>query len=263
MLRRRSTYTRFRCEQGTLLYRTYGNGPPLLLIHGLSASGGWWRRNVGVFAQHFSVHVVELKGYGTNRSFRPLRIRAAADCLAALIASLPAGRAHVVGHSMGGHISVHLAAHHPECVDRLVLAGASGLVRGDLLRMALKLPQAARYSPLNFIPTLAYDALRSGPVNVLLSTLDILRDDTTEALAMVAAPTLLVWGEHDVLVPPALGTAAQGILKGSRLVLVERAGHNVMWDRPDEFNRVVLEFLLPEEPSVGMPIGETSQRPND
>ncbi len=248
-----------RCREGILRYHTYGDGhgPPLLLVHGLAGSGLWWKHNVDVFAQHFTVYVVELTGYGTNRAWRPLRLRAAADCLASLIASTPGDRADIVGHSMGGHISVHLAAQYPERVDRLVLAGASGLVRSDILHMALKLPIAAWHSPLSFAPILARDALRAGPVNLLLSTLDILKDDTTEALAKITAPTLLVWGEHDVLVPPALGTAAQELLRGSELVVIDGAGHNVMWDRPDDFNRVVLQFLQKERPQV-----DTSAMPN-
>jgi pimeloyl-ACP methyl ester carboxylesterase len=250
MLRRRNDQ-RFHCLEGTLRYQTYGSGPPLLLIHGLSGSGQWWRHNTQAFAQHFTVYVVELKGYGTNRALRPLRLRSAAQCLGELINSLPGGRAHVIGHSMGGQISIHLAADHPRRIDRLVLAGASGLVRSDMLHMALKLPLAARRSPLSFAPVLARDALLAGPVNLLLSTLEILKDDTTEALAMITAPTLLVWGEYDVLVPPALGTTAQGMLHGSQLVVIDGAGHNVMWDRADEFNRVVLDFLLREHLNAG------------
>lgn len=237
-----------RCLQGVLRYHTYGSGTPLLLVHGLSGSGAWWRHNLPVLTQHFTVYVIELSGYGTNRAWRPLRLQDAAVCLASLIGSLPQGRAHVVGHSMGGQIAIHLAAMFPERVDRLVLAGASGLVRSSMVRLALQLPRAARRSPLRFMPVLARDALRAGPINLLLSTLDILQDDTTESLARVSAPTLLVWGEHDVLVPPALGNATKELLLGSELVVILDAGHNVMWDQPARFNQVVLEFLTKGDP---------------
>jgi pimeloyl-ACP methyl ester carboxylesterase len=247
MWKRRRSEQQFRCLEGILRYHRYGSGPPVLLVHGLSGSAHWWRRNVKALAKHFTVYVIELKGYGTNRAWKPLRLKAAAQCLSELIASMPGGRAHIVGHSMGGQISIHLAAEHPHCVDRLVLAGASGLVRSDMLRMALKLPLAARRSPISFMPVLARDALRAGPVNLLLSTIEILRDDTTEALAKIIAPTLLVWGEHDVLVPPAVGTATRELLQGSELVVLKGAGHNVMWDRADQFNRVVLDFLMKDE----------------
>jgi pimeloyl-ACP methyl ester carboxylesterase len=95
-----------------------------------------------------------------------------------------------------------------------------------------------------FISTLARDALRAGPVNLLLSALDILYDDVSEPLASIIAPTLLVWGEKDVLVPPTLGEAAQQAIPDARLVMIGGAGHNVMWDQPRRFNQVVLDFLV-------------------
>jgi pimeloyl-ACP methyl ester carboxylesterase len=233
-----------------LMYQEYGSGPPLLLVHGLSGSGGWWRRNVPALDDHFTVYVVELVGYGHNRAWRPVRIQDTADLLAELIANLPPGRAHVLGHSMGGQIVTHLAAQHPERVDRLVLACASGLVRSDLVRMALRLPGAGRYARLDFAPTLAFDALRAGPVNLLLSALDILSNDVSEALEMIVAPTLLVWGAQDKLVPVSVGETVQKGLCNARLEVIANAGHVVMWDQPEIFNRLVLDFLLARSPQA-------------
>lgn len=226
-----------------LVYEQCGTGPPLVLVHGLSGSGRWWRRNVPALRERFTVYVVELVGYGGNRSWRPVPIQATADALGAFIASLPAGCAHVVGHSMGGQIATHLAARYPERVDRLVLAAASGLVRADLLRMALRLPGTSRYTRLDFMPTLALDALRAGPINLLLSTLDLLSNDVTEALAAIVAPTLLIWGAQDKLVPVAVGQVVQQAVPGARLEIIPRAGHVLMWDQPARFNQLVLDFL--------------------
>lgn len=227
-----------------LIYQTYGSGPPLVLVHGLSGSGGWWKRNLPAFADHFTVYVVELVGYGHNRAWRPLPIERSADLLAELIEKLPPGRAHVIGHSMGGQIVTHLAARHPQRVDRLVLACASGLVRADLVRMALRLPSTGRYSRLDFAPVLALDALRAGPVNLLLSALDLLSNDVSEALSLIVAPTLLIWGAQDKLVPVSVGETVQKGLCCARLEIVPNAGHVVMWDQPQIFNRLVLDFLL-------------------
>lgn len=226
------------------MYREYGSGPPLVLVHGLSGSGAWWKRNVPAFARQFTVYVVELVGYGSNRAWRPARIEATADGLAEFIGNLPSGCAHIVGHSMGGQIATHLAARHPERVNRLVLACASGMARANILRMMLRLPNAGRYTPLRFAPTLTFDALRAGPVNLLLSTLDILSNDVSQALACIVAPTLLVWGAQDKLVPVAVGQALHQAIRQSRLEIIPRAGHVVMWDQPDAFNRIVLDFLL-------------------
>jgi len=233
-----------------LLYRTYGSGPALVLVHGLSGSASWWKRNIPALKPHFTVYVVELVGYGNNRALRPTRIVKAADILAQFIAGLPPGRAHVIGHSMGGQIAMHLAAQHPERIDRLVLAAASGLVGSDLIRMALRLPSAGWHSAPDFVPTLILDALRAGPINLLLSALDILSNDVTEALRSIVAPTLLVWGKNDTLVPVMVGEAVHQTIANSRLEIIDRAGHVVMWDRAAQFNQVVLDFLLQPEPSL-------------
>ncbi len=241
---KRSKPNVIRCGQHKLVYREYGSGPALVLIHGLSGSANWWQRNTSAFAEHFTVYVVDLVGYGSNRALRPLRIQSATQSIGEFIDQLPARKAHLVGHSMGGQIATHVAAEYPERIQRLVLVAASGLVRSDLLRMMLRLPVAGRYGRLDFLPTLAYDALRAGPVNLLLSALDLLSNDVSQALDKILAPTLLIWGEQDKLVPLAVAEVVQQALKGSQLEIIPRAGHVPMWDQPEQFNRMVLDFLL-------------------
>ncbi|MDX1934609.1 MAG: alpha/beta fold hydrolase [Capsulimonadales bacterium] len=246
-----------------IVYETVGDGPALILIHGLSGSGRWWKHNLSTLSAHFTCYIIELVGYGSNRAFRPLPLRSAAEALALFIGTqTPTGRAHVIGHSMGGQIASVLAATYPDRVERLVLAAASGLLKSDIVRMALRLPIAGHYSPLDFLPTLVGDALRAGPVNLLLSTLDILGSDTTEMLRTVAAPTLLVFGDRDNLVPVTVGEAMDRLIPDSRLEVIEGAGHVLMWDHPRTFNRLVLDFLLPPPPG---PPDEPrdEQRPGD
>ena len=71
----------------------------------------------------------------------------------------------------------------------------------------------------------------------------LLADDVQAALSSITAPTLLVWGQRDLLVPLELGCALHRAIQGSRLVVVPDAGHNVMCERPEQFNRLVLDFL--------------------
>lgn len=234
----------FRAGAHKITYETVGAGEPLCLIHGLSGSASWWRNNLPALSERYECHVLELVGYGSNFALRPLHLSGAADAIAEFIAARTAGgRAHVVGHSMGGQIASLLAARYPERVNRLVLAAASGILRSNIVRMALRLPVAGHYAPLDFLPTLAVDALRAGPVNLLLSTLDILGSDTTEILKQIVSPTLLVFGDRDNLVPVASGETMHTLIAGSRLEVIEGAGHVLMWDHPKTFNRLVLEFL--------------------
>ena len=243
----------FGSGRNKIIYSREGEGEPLLLVHGLSGSARWWRHNLPALSAEYACYTIELVGYGVNRALRPTRLDAAADALAQFIAMLPDGRAHVVGHSMGGQICTYLAAKHPERVNRLILAAASGLVRSDLVRMAMKLPIAGHYAPLDFLPTLAADALRAGPLNLFLSTLDVLSKDTTELARTIKAPTLLVWGERDNLVPVAAGEAMKTLIPGARLEVIEGAGHVLMWDHPRTFNRLVLDFLREATPPTTSP----------
>ena len=232
--------------RGKIVYRVYGDGnfgTPLVLVHGLSGSQRWWRKNLKAFSSTRRVYTIDLIGYGDNRAFRPGTVESAASALDAFIALLPQGTADVVGHSMGGQISLTLAARFPERVHKLVLAAASGLVRSSVLRMFLRLPTAMRYSRLDFFPTLAIDALRAGPFNLIRSSGDLLRGDVTALLPKITAPTLLIWGRQDNLVPLITGEAMQKGIAGSQFQVIEHAGHVLMWDKPDIFNRTVLDFL--------------------
>lgn len=224
------------------VYLQEGSGSPVILVHGLSGSTRWWDRNVGALAEHFTVYAVELQGFASNRG-RPMEPRASAAALAGFMDLVDLPRAHVVGHSLGGHISMHLAAAHSDKVDRLVLATPSGLLRGGLLSMFPRLALASRYGALDFAPTIALDALRAGPLNLFLAARALLKDDVQALFASIRAPTLVIAAERDALVPPTLcATVAAGIA-GAELIELQGAGHNVMWDRADEFNQAVLEFL--------------------
>ena len=241
--KQRPLFQRITAGSAEWVYSVHGSGPPLLLIHGLSGSVGWWRRNIPALERGYTVYAIELVGFGTNRGHRPLSLDASASGVRALMDALRVGRAHVVAHSMGGQISIHLAARYPEQVERLVLAAPSGMLRHGLVPMAVRLARSTRYAPLDFTPTLVRDALRAGPINLLLAARQILSDDVTELLGKIRARTLVVAGEHDVLVPPEVCQAIAAGISGARYELLAGAGHNLMWDRAPQFNDLVLPFL--------------------
>ncbi len=226
------------------VYTRDGSGPPLLLIHGLSGSVRWWQRNIPVLARSFTVYAVELQGFGGNRKGRPLPFKESADSLAAFMGALGIQRAHIVGHSMGGHIAIYLAAYHPERVDRLVLAAPSGMLRRGLPRMVLRLATHGRYEALSFVPTVVTDALRAGPVNLLLAARAILRDDVEALLGGISATTLVIAGERDALVPAAVCASLAAAIKAERFMVLKGAAHNFIWNRHTAFNEAVLEFLM-------------------
>jgi pimeloyl-ACP methyl ester carboxylesterase len=220
----------------------------VVLLHGLSGSGRWWSRNLPALARRYRVAAPDSVGFGRSRAAGPLPdFDALADVLAEWMRAAGLAPAHVVGHSMGGQLAVHLAVRHPEVVRRLVLACAAGVPRPrgprELLRFALELAPPARWGDPRFFPVIVGDALTAGPRSILRALVHIIRDDVRPLLPRIAVPTLLVWGVHDRLVPPEHGRVMRAAIPGSRLLVIERAAHNVMVDRPGAFNRAVLRFL--------------------
>lgn len=237
---------RVRVGEAQIFYQTLGAGPPLVLVHGLSGSGRWWRHNVPALAQQFQVHTVDLIGFGDSRGSQRFVLAQAAALLARWMEQLELGPVGLIGHSMGGCIAADLAASFPAQVDRLVLVDAAALPLGrNYVRHAGGLVGALRYATLNFWPVLLADAYRAGPLTLLAAAHQLLGTDISARLSDIQAPTLIVWGEYDRLVPLSLGEQLHASLPGSQLVVLPGAGHNAMWDRPAAFNRAVLEFLAP------------------
>jgi pimeloyl-ACP methyl ester carboxylesterase len=224
-----------------------GEGPAVVLLHGLSGSRRWWRFTAPVLARRYRVHVPELVGFGGSRgATRQPDMQEMAAVLAEWLVELRTGEARLVGHSMGGQIALHLAAEQA-MPERLVLVAASGMPRpltlSDAARMvAGALPPRAWGAP-TFMPTIAADAVRAGPRALLRATRHLLQDDVRPLLRQVTCPTLLVWGALDPIVPLAHGEAMVRTIPDARLAVLSDAAHNPMADRPAEFNRILLDFL--------------------
>ncbi len=229
-------------------YQQAGMGDPVVLVHGLSGSTLWWRRNVQSLAQTYTVYLVDLPGFGAaSRRRGRFALKQAGDWLLAWMTSVGLQQAHLIGHSMGGYICMWLAAHHPEAVNRLILVDPAFKSRAkSVLGYSIPLLEEGRYLKPRFLPILAYDSLRAGPLTLLKATRDIIAIDVSKETALIKAPVLLIWGEHDTLVPPSLGHMLRAELPTSRLLLLKHAAHVSMFDQPAAFNAAVNAFLRGE-----------------
>jgi pimeloyl-ACP methyl ester carboxylesterase len=235
--------------QYTMYYQVTGEGEPLVLVHGLSGSLRWWRRNVPALAEHYRVYLIDLPGFGMMRHFpRRWTLDEVADGLVTWIKAVGLQKVSLVAHSMGGYICIRVAATRPEVVDRLVLVSPAGIPKfRSVLGYTIPLIVAIRYLTPRFFPVLAYDALRAGPLTLLRAAQDLLTKDIRDYLKAIQAPTLLIWGVNDSLVPPVLGDVLQQEIAHAHLFLLKKAGHVGMFDQPEEFNAAVLAFLRGEE----------------
>jgi pimeloyl-ACP methyl ester carboxylesterase len=239
-----------RVKSGIIHYEAAGAGEPVVLLHGLSGSGRWWGRNVPFMAQRFRVYTVDLIGFGQSRGQR-FALGEAAQVVLEWMDQLGIGQASLIGHSMGGYITIELAAHYADRVDKVVLVDALALpMNRSLLRTAARLVHSLRYMPFNFIPVLVGDAFMAGPGTIIRAGREILQADVRDELQSIAAPAMIVWGEKDPLLPLQLGKLMKMHMPQAELCVIPGAGHNPMWDRPDDFNWTVSGFLKSTQQSA-------------
>jgi pimeloyl-ACP methyl ester carboxylesterase len=222
-----------------------GAGGPLVLIHGLSGSTAWWVRNVEALSQSYRVYLIDLPGFGSMRRYaNEFSVAGSPDWIAEVLSGLGLTSVALIGHSMGGLIAALFAARYPQRVSKLVLAApAIALLHQSALPFLFPLLRDAMYMQPAFFPTLVRDAARAGPKTLIRAARDMLTTDVREELANISGPCLLLFGERDPLVPVTISQAVHAAIRGSSLLVLPRAGHVLMFDRPDLFNQVVLDFL--------------------
>jgi pimeloyl-ACP methyl ester carboxylesterase len=231
----------------TLFEERHGAGTPIVLLHGLSGSSRWWSRNIPVLAERHLVAALDLLGFGRSQAHLGLpRVLPPFEDATALVAryletfSEPV---HLCGHSMGGLIAIGVAAARPDFVRSLMLVDAAGMpFRLDPRPHAKALPKPPYGGP-GIARVLLSDFFRAGPTSVAVAGSRVLRGDVREMMHALRMPVLLVWGENDPLVPLRYGQAMLHEIEGAKLVVIPRAAHVAMWDVPDAFNRIALEFV--------------------
>jgi pimeloyl-ACP methyl ester carboxylesterase len=207
---------------------------PVVLVHGLTASVDWWRPVIAALEPEYEVHVVRLPGF---------RYADAAEWLRDWLAEHELGGASVVGHSMGGTISILAAAQAPDLVGRLALIAPAGVFATRSRRTyVMPLARSVGLGPRRLI-RLARDTLRAGPLRLWQVANDLLSADLIETLQAVRAPTLILWGDNDRLLPPTLGAVFEREIPTSRLVVLDRCGHVPMVEAPEQLNAELLRFL--------------------
>ena len=222
-------------------YRETGAGDPLVLVHGLAGSWRWWRPVVPALAERYRVLVVDLPRFAAFGGFGPAD---AAELLASFLDRLALRRIRLAGHSLGALVAAELAARRPERIHRLALLSPAGVPgRGGLLGQALPLLATLRATGPSLAAAAVRDAATAGPASLLRGARYAVYTDLRRELRAIAAPTLLLWGERDTLVPPRLAEEWRRELRAADVVVVPGAGHVPMFDAPAEVAEALLRFL--------------------
>ena len=212
-----------------------------MCVHGLSASSRWWKPVVPALSERFDVRLVDLPRFRFLSRVRPADTAA---WLARWLDDAEIDRPVLVGHSLGGLICAQLAALEPDRLDSLVLVDPAGMPTGRPLPLEpLALANALAGVRPRFVSLLVADALRWGPDALLRGGLYALGTDVRLHLDSIRVPTLVVWGEHDVLMPRRLAETWRDAIPGAQLAVLPDAGHVPMVESPSAFVDAVLGFL--------------------
>ncbi|MEU3793660.1 alpha/beta fold hydrolase [Streptomyces fructofermentans] len=260
-------------------YRMAGEGPALVLVHGIGDSSATWAELVPRLARTHTVVAPDLLGHGASDKPRAdYSVAAYANGLRDLLSTLGIERATLLGHSLGGGVAMQFAYQFPERTERLVLVSAGGVGRevnpvlravslpgAHLALSALRLPGMALQARMFAHLTRWLDTDLGQDAAELLTLVDALPDETSRSAFIrtlravvdwrgqvvtmldrcyltAGMPTLLIWGDRDSVVPVRHAYGAHEAMPGSRLEIFEGAGHFPFHSDAARFASLVEEF---------------------
>lgn len=265
----------------TIAYADMGSGhKTIVFIHGLGSYSPAWSRNINELSQHFRCIAIDLPGYGkSSKEPHSGLMSYYAGVVAELIKELNLQNVYLAGHSMGGQISITTALLYPDMVKGIILVAPAGFerftagqkqwfrdvmtpkgvklttaeaIQNNLATNFYKVPKEAEF--------MITDRLRMRKANdfdgycyaVAQSVKGMVDEPVIDYLSDIKVPTLIFFGENDNLIPnrylnpgKTKDIAAYGASKiaNSKLVMVPKCGHFMMFEKPEIFNSTVIEFL--------------------
>jgi pimeloyl-ACP methyl ester carboxylesterase len=268
-----------------LNYVQAGNGPVLLLIHGIAGTLENWQTVIGPLARQYTVVALDLPGHGGSApSAGDYSLGALATGLRDLLVALGHERATLVGHSLGGGIAMQFAYQFPESTERLVLVSSGGLgPEVSALLRAAALPGADQFIAVTAAlgNSVGSKVARGLGVLGLHVNTDIAvvaggyaslvdRDRRTAFLATLhgvigtggqrihagdrlylaeGLPIQIIWGERDPIIPVQHARDAHEAMPGSQLEIFKGVGHLPQLERPERFIEVLEQFITENEPA--------------
>jgi pimeloyl-ACP methyl ester carboxylesterase len=245
-------------------YDDIGNGVPLLLIHAFPLDRAIWHAQIAGLQQQYRVIAPDLRGFGqsSDTDGEAVSMDQYAEDIKALLDSINVRQAVVGGISMGGYIALAFAAQYPDRVKGLILANTRAvpdtedgkqarLTNAERVRdngtaflvdaMASKmLGPSAKAEATYIVRSIMTRQRKPGVRSALLGM--AARPDRTPLLRFITAPTVIITGSADALIPPGDSEAMHDLIPNSTLVNVPDAGHLSNLDKADAFNDAVREF---------------------
>jgi len=259
--------TLIRIDDIQMAYTDTGVGRPVVLIHGYPFNRSLWNEQVAALSTSYRVIVPDLRGFGeTDSSEGPATMNRMAQDVARLLDHLEISRAVVGGLSMGGYVALAFYKQFPARVRALVLAdtraqadteeakqtraqhaekalseGMAGIADSMLPKLLTPETVSKRPEIVKRVRDMMLKTKPEGAASALLGMAD--RDDQTQLLSTIASPTLILVGAEDAITPVADSENMHQAIAGSRLVVLENAGHVSNLERTAQFNEALMDFL--------------------
>lgn len=253
-------------DQGIVHYEVYGRGRPVILLHGWLGSWGLWQETMAYLGRFYRTYALDFWGFGesSGKKRSTYAVQDFVSLVEQFMEQLGIVRAPLVGHSMGGTVSLKFAIEHPERVRKVVVIGSP--INGASLALPLKL---AGYRHIAFLVYSNMWALKLGlrisaPLitkdphwyqmisndlskttleSFLVSIATLRQTNLIPQLGQVLAPVMGMYGDKDNIVSPhQWKPIAQGI-QHARIERFDKAGHFIMLDEPKRFMETLREFL--------------------
>lgn len=252
-------------DQGIVHYEVYGRGRPVILLHGWLGSWGLWQETMAYLGRYYRTYALDFWGFGESGKKRDsYAVQDFVSLVNQFMEILGIPQAPLVGHSMGGTVSLSVAIQYPERVSKVVVIGSP--IHGSSLALPLKL---AGYRPIAYLLFHMMGAFRLGmriasPLickdprfpemmdrdltsttleSFLLSISSLRRTDLRPQLPGIQVPVMGMYGDRDNIVHP---RQWQPLLEGVPHARIERfsnAGHFIMLDEPKTFISKLKDFL--------------------
>lgn len=245
-------------EENGFKFVDEGEGPVLLLLHGLFGALSNWEGVVSRFSGKFRVVIPMLPIY--EMPIREAGLEGLEKFLAEFVEFKKLNDLIIMGNSLGGHVALMYTLKNQDKVQKLVLTGSSGLFEDS---MGGSYPKRGNYEYIRervaytfYDPAVAtkelvdevFETTKSIPkcMRIVAIAKSAQRNNMAEQIPNITAPTLLVWGLNDTITPTIVAHEFNRLLPNSELKFIDKCCHAPMMEHPEKFNQIVEEFLLAE-----------------